>query len=163
MKFMRLPPRARDEYLTMLSGFPAYVERVFSGLPPARLCCNSQDGGFSPVEQVWHLADLEEEGFTTRINALLAGNAPHLPDFDGDRAARERNYKSLSFSDGLEKFRAARIQNTERFRAMDMESWNNPGHLAGVGKITLCDIPSFMHQHDQSHRQEIEAWLATAG
>ena len=48
------------------------------------------DGGFSLVEQAWHLADLEREGYGERIRRLLAEEDPALPDFDGARVAAER-------------------------------------------------------------------------
>lgn len=35
------------------------------------------------------MADLEREGFGARLQRLLGEVDPFLPDFDGDRAARE--------------------------------------------------------------------------
>jgi hypothetical protein len=29
----------------------------------------------------------------------------------------------------------------------------------GVGPISMCDMPSLMAEHDDSHRSEITAWL----
>jgi hypothetical protein len=29
----------------------------------------------------------------------------------------------------------------------------------GFGPVSLCDLPSMMAEHDDSHRREIEAWL----
>jgi len=33
------------------------------------------------------------------------------------------------------------------------------GVQEGVGPVALCDIPSMMDQHDESHRTEIESWV----
>jgi hypothetical protein len=32
------------------------------------------------------------------------------------------------------------------------------GTQEGVGKVSLCDMPGFMSQHDSAHRGEIESW-----
>jgi hypothetical protein len=37
-------------------------------------------------------------------------------------------------------------------------SWKKEGALEGVGKITLCDMPSFITQHDAARKTEIEVW-----
>ena len=53
-----------------------------------------------------------------RIRRLLTEVEPALPDFDGERVAQERNYKSLSLADGLEAFRRARAENLAALRAL---------------------------------------------
>ena len=164
MKYMQLNPGQRNTYLESLAGMPVFLENFLSGLSQESILLNGPGGEFSPVEQVWHLADLEDEGFYQRIQALLDGEAVSLPDFDGDRIARERNYKSLSVSAGLEKFRAARSRNIDIFRDLDTDDWLQAGYLEGVGPITLCDMPSILYQHDAAHRSEIEKWqLHTPG
>jgi hypothetical protein len=114
------------------------------------------------VEQVWHLADLEREGYGERIRRLLAESDPQLPDFDGAKVARDRNYRSLSLEQGLAAFAAARERNIAALRALDAPSWLRGGRQDGVGTVSLCDIPGFMFQHDAAHRIEIEAWKKSA-
>ena len=158
MKFMKLDRKDRDKFLGSLEEMPALLAATFSGLSSEHLRTNGSDGEFSPIEQVWHLADLEEEGFFARIQALLSGTAQNMLGFDGDKVAVERNYKSLSFQAGIEKFRNARLKNIKIFQTMDDEGWKKAGVLEGVGGVTLCDMPSFLYQHDQAHKKEIEAW-----
>jgi len=158
MKYLQLSTVDRSRLFFDLSQMPDFMEKSFSGLAMESLLKNGPDGEFSPVEQVWHLADLEEEGFFLRIMALLDGTAGNLSDFDGDRVAAERDYKTLSFPAGLEKFRQARDRNIRIFRVLDETKWSNKGHLEGVGDITLCDMPAFLYQHDSAHKTEIENW-----
>ena len=158
MKFMKLDQNERDTFLSSLEEMPALLAATFSGLSSDLLCKNGPAGEFSPIEQVWHLADLEEEGFSSRIQALLSGTAQNMLGFDGDKVAKERNYKSLSFQEGIEKFRKARFKNINIFQALDDQAWKNEGILEGVGEVTLCDMPSFLYQHDQAHKKEIEIW-----
>lgn len=161
MKFMKLDRKDRDIFLRNLEEMPALLAATFSGLTSELLCKNGPAGEFSPIEQVWHLADLEEEGFSARIQALLSGTAQNMLGFDGDEVAKERNYKSLSFQAGIEKFRKARLRNIKTFQTVDDASWKKEGILEGIGEVTLCDMPSFLYQHDQAHKKEIEAWKTT--
>ena len=158
MKFMKLDPEEREIYLSTLSDMPGYIEESFSGLSQENLCKSGSEGEFSPIEQIWHLADLEEEGFFLRINALLNGKAQKLSGFDGDKIAEERNYKSLSFTEGLEKFKRVRERNINIFQRLNESDWMKEGFMEDVGKISLCDMPSFLFQHDSAHKTEIENW-----
>jgi hypothetical protein len=117
------------------------------------------EGGFSLLEHVWHLADLEREGFGARIALLRAGGAPFLPDFDGDRAARERDYQARRAEDGLALFRRAREDNLAALAACTRAEWTHEGTQEGVGRVMLSDLPRLMREHDQSHRAEIAALL----
>jgi DinB family protein len=117
------------------------------------------DGGFSLVEQAWHLADLEAEGYAVRIARLLREDEPVLPDFDGARIASERDYRSQSLEEGLVAFAAARAANLALLRSLAPDAWTRSGTQDGVGPLTLRDIPRMMQEHDNSHRAEIAALL----
>jgi hypothetical protein len=45
----------------------------------------------------------------------------------------------------------------ERIRRLIAEGDNQEG----VGRVSLCDLPAMMAEHDASHRSEIEAWGST--
>ncbi len=158
MQYMKLGVAQREELLASLARMAEYLREVFSGLSPEQTRARAADGTFSPVEQVWHLADLEREGFGVRIRRLLSEREPHLPDFDGAKVAADRNYRSLSLEQGLAVFAAARQENISVLRALDSKAWVRSGTQAGIGKVSLCDMPSFMSQHDSAHRTEIEQW-----
>jgi hypothetical protein len=116
-------------------------------------------GTFSPVEQCWHLADLERAGFGVRIRRLLGEADPMLPDFDGAAVAEQRQYKRLSLGDGIEAFRSSRLENIAALRGVVTADWARAGRQEGVGRVSLCDIPAMMAEHDQGHCREIEAWV----
>ena len=90
MKYMRLNSIERKELLESLAGMPQYLEGCFAGLSQSEISSPGPGGSFSPVEQVWHLADLEREGFGIRIRRLISEPNPRLPDFEGGRLAVER-------------------------------------------------------------------------
>lgn len=156
MQYMKLNAIERQALLASLARMPEYLRRTFAGLSDVQWRKPGPRGTFAPVEQVWHLADLEREGFGVRIRRLLGEAAPHMPDFDGDRIARERNYRSLAPEQGLALFSAARAQNIAALHGLKGPAWLRSGTQEGVGAVSLCDMPAFMWQHDEAHRREIE-------
>jgi len=140
---------------------PTFLEEQFGSLAPEEAATPGPEGAFSPVDHCWHLADLESMGYGVRIERLRVEAEPHLPDFDGARIAREREYRKRSLAEGIEAFRRARLANLEKLRALEPGEWRRAGIQEGVGRIALCDVPSMMAEHDGSHRSEIRRWAET--
>ena len=142
---------------------PAALSRWAEDAGASRIRRRPGAGGFALVEHAWHLADLEREGYGERIRRLLAEERPHLPDFDGGRLARERDYLSRDIAEGMASFAAARAANLRAMRALRSSDWERAGTQEGVGRVTLADIPRLMAEHDASHRREIEELLEELG
>lgn len=160
MQYMSLSTVERDTLFAALEDMPQYLERELLALSDQLMRQQGPGGAFSPVEQVWHLADLEREGFGCRIERLLSECEPQLPDFDGAAVAAARSYQSRSLTEGLAAFRDARQANLASLRQVAADAWTRSGQQAGVGRVSLCDMPSFMSQHDAAHRAEIAQWKA---
>ena len=158
MQYMKLDDVKRAELFCSLAGMKKFLSETFESITVEEATAPSPDGSFSPVEQVWHLADLEREGFGLRIQRLQTETNPHLPDFDGDVIARARNYRSLSLLDGLKAFEEARDANIFTLQSLSAEAWFRSGTQEGVGGVSLCDMPVFIQQHDRAHIVEIMAW-----
>jgi ribosomal-protein-alanine N-acetyltransferase len=116
-------------------------------------------GGFSLVEHAWHLADLEREGFSVRIERLLREAQPFLPDFDGARVARERDYRARSLAEGVRAFQSARRANVATLLSLSAADLERAGEQEGVGRVRLGDLPRLMAGHDDAHRAEIAGLL----
>ena len=159
MKYMRLNQQQQRDFLAELADMPEYLASAFDHLSAEQKTERGADGSFSPIEHLWHLADLENMGFATRIRRLLDEVHPALPDFEGGRIAREGNYRERDWQTGLDAFRATRKANLERLRRLTPDQWQRHGTLEGVGDISLCDLPSLMAEHDDAHRAEIHDWL----
>jgi DinB superfamily len=110
---------------------------------------------FSALEQVCHLRDLEREGYAERIKKLLTENQPSLPDFDGARVARERDYNKQDFQSALQDFALARAENVRVMKSLSPDELKRSGVLDGVGAITLEKLLLLMSEHDQSHLKEL--------
>ena len=163
MLYLKLGEAQREDLMDSLAATPRFLHEAFDGLSQEASRLPGPKGTFSPVEQIWHLADLEREGFGLRIQRLQTESNPSLPDFDGARIAQERNYLSLSLPAGLAAFDTARRANIARLQSLTEEVWSRSGTQEGVGPVALCDIPVFMQQHDRAHITEIRAWQEHAG
>ena len=163
MKYMKLDDVQRQDLLESLAGMTSFLYEAFGSLSAEESSTPGPDGSFSPVEQVWHLADLEREGFGVRLERLQVENHPHLLDFEGDRIAKERNYRALSLRDGLLAFALARKANLHSLQSLPLEAWARSGSQEGVGPVSLCDMPVFILQHDHAHIAEIRAWKEAHG
>jgi len=149
-----------DEQLKELESFPRFLTAALDELGDPRARARPDEEHWSLAEQIWHLADLEREGWLVRIERLLAESAPALADFDGDALALERDYRAKDPYLGLQRFRAARSASLARLRSLNAEQWKRAGTQAGVGALTLADLPRMIGAHDAAHRGEIEALLA---
>jgi hypothetical protein len=158
MKYAMLAPGERDRILQDLLAMPEFLVEQFLTLPREVASRAEPDGAFSPVEHCWHLADLEHEGYRARIERLLVEEEPVLPDFDGERIAQERQYRTKSLRDAIVAFRSARQANLSAFSKLGETDWFRAGRQEGVGRVALCDLPAMMAEHDRIHREEIEAW-----
>jgi len=82
--------QAQKDFLMNLETMPEFLANAFGALDSADLKTNGVNGSFSPIEHVWHLVDLERDGFAERIRRLRTETRPMLADFDGDLVARVR-------------------------------------------------------------------------
>ena len=160
MQYLMLTPADREALLGRLEVMPRFLFEQLGGLDAAAAVVRGPQDAFSPVEQCWHLADLEREGFAVRIRRLQEEDSPWLPDFDGARIARERDYRRRSLAEGLAAFAHARAATLGALRAVPEAAWTRAGTQEGVGPVSLCDLPVMMAEHDASHRAEIAAWRA---
>jgi hypothetical protein len=147
--------RELETLFLTLESTPALLARAAAELPEDSVRHRSTAGGFSLVEHVWHLADLEREAYAVRIRRLLTEDEPQLSNFDGDRVARERLYQRRDLAEGLLAFALARTRNLQWLREVSVEEWERPGEQEGVGRVELSDVPRMMTEHDRIHGVEI--------
>jgi len=149
-----------EELLPSLEELPGLLQRVVDGLVEGDQRRRPAVGGWAVVEQAWHLADLEAEGYGVRIERLLVEEDPELPDFDGETAAKVRRYESLDAARGASRFRLARAANLARLRGVHGATWGRPGRQEGLGPVELGHLPRMMRDHDRSHAHQLADLLA---
>jgi hypothetical protein len=151
-----------DQVMEALRTMPGLFGAVASRFPGSAALASGPAEGLCFVEQVWHLADLEVEGYGLRIHRILNEDNPSLADFDGAQVARDRQYRSLSLAAGLARFAEARARNVAILADLTPSRWDRTGVQAGVGSVRLSDLPRMMAAHDASHREEIRELLGDA-
>ena len=152
--------RELESLLLTLESTPALLARAAEEIGQSRVRQEPAGGGFSLIEHVWHLADLEREGYGARIRRILCEEEPSLSDFEGERIARERVYKNRDLAEGLAAFAAARGRNVRKLRSIQNSDWKRRGLQDGIGSAALEDIPRMMASHDRAHTAEIAELLA---
>jgi len=148
-------PSELASVLSNLEGTPSTLRAAHANLPEEGAALRGTSGPFSFIEQIWHLADLECEGFGLRISRLLSETEPQLADFDGGRIASERHYQEKNLLEGLKRFETSRVQNLARLSEATAADWHRFGTQEGVGRVALFDLPRMMLEHDRSHIQEL--------
>jgi hypothetical protein len=146
----------RAAIVDRLSTMPGYLAEMATRLGDGAGLGNPDREGFSFVEHVWHLADLEEEGYAVRIRRIREEDGPRLADFDGGRLAVERQYRLRGIAEGLKAFARARAANVAVLREVSLDEWLRRATQEQVGPLTLGDIPRMMDDHDAGHRQELQ-------
>ncbi len=152
--------RELETLLLTLESTPLLMSRAAHGLSGPDTRRRPAAGGFSLTENIWHLADLEREGFAVRIRRTLSEDEPTLSNFDGDRFARERAYQSRDLSSGLQAFAESRRRNVEILRSLTPADWSRRAFQDEVGLISLADLPRKMAEHDRAHTSDVAALLA---
>jgi len=146
--------------LESLESAPKILGRIARDLSKEEACRRGKSGGSSFVENIWHMADLEREGYGERIQRLKAEQHPSLPDFEGERLAAERQYQNRNLAEGVALFDRARSDNLGTLRTLSEAEWKRAGSQAKVGEVTLQDLPRMMAEHDQSHARDIRQLLS---
>ena len=115
--------------------------------------------GWSIVQHVCHLRDLEIEGYGPRLVRLGCEDHPFMPDFVGDRLAAERDYDAQDVHAALASFRAARLLSVESARIALLKP-SARGTLESVGEIDVPQLLGFMREHDEGHLEALERLMA---
>jgi len=148
--------------LDFLAETPHVVRQLSQVFAADELKRKPSDNAFSIQENVCHLRDIEQEGYTVRIDKLLNESEPALPDINGAKLAQERDYNSQNFALGLEEFARLREKNVDVLRNLRPESLTRTGTLEGAGTITLKRLAAMMREHDEDHLAEMKSlreWL----
>jgi DNA-binding transcriptional ArsR family regulator/uncharacterized damage-inducible protein DinB len=151
--------RVRDEAaLTLarayLEGTAHAVREICSALPADAGYKRPVAGGFSMVEHLWHLADVETLGWTPRFERALAEKRPRLPGVDGDRLAAEKRYQEQPWRGAARRFVSQRRRTLRALARLDPALLDKPVVFAGRDS-SIGDMLAAMLSHDQEHRAEM--------
>ncbi len=145
-----------EGFVAYLAKTPATLQRLVEGLTDEDWRRRVPGAEFSVLENICHLLDIEREGYAVRIERLLKEDSPVLPDIDGGRLARERDYNNQNIETALEAFRREREGNISVLKNLSSDQLERRGTLEAVGPITVSELLRMMRAHDDAHRREIK-------
>jgi DinB superfamily len=149
--------------LESLAAFPPVLEAFFRSVPPHGRHWRplSWDGipseRLTAVEQVWHVRDVEIEGYRVRFARTLTETTPDLPDLPGELMAQERGYAKADPELALRDFADARATTIRTIRALTETDLRRPAIFEGR-TTTLAGLVHFLASHDCQHLAGLQ-WL----
>jgi hypothetical protein len=153
------PMDALGARIDMLAQMPAFLADVLSRCSDEALRHKPSVEGFSILEQICHLRDIEVDGYSARLDLILSQEKPLLPDIDGSRLAIERRYNEQDVGPAFMTFRAARELNLVRLRRLTEDELQRKALMDGVGEITLARLIAMWAAHDAGHWEELSKFV----
>ena len=139
----------------------ALVAQIRAAMPPRQGYARPAGGGFSLVQHLWHLADVEQHGWSQRFARLLDTLHPVLPAVDGDQLAVDGRYQQRPWRGAAARFIRLRLHSLAALRRCDAAALRRPVQFSGQ-RATGADMLAAMLAHDHEHRTEMAAlWPPT--
>jgi uncharacterized damage-inducible protein DinB len=142
--------------IAYLADSAALVAQLRQAMPAHAGYTQPAGGGFSLVQHLWHLADVEQFGWARRFARLLNEVAPVLPGVDGDALAIERRYQQRPWRAAARRFVAQRRCTLTALKRCDADVLGRPVHFSGQAS-TGAEMLAALLAHDHEHRTEMAA------
>ena len=146
-----------------LGAMPAKLKEIVAAIVEGAWRSKPSSGGFSLVEHVCHLRDIDGDGYRLRLERMLAEQRPTLPDLDGDALARERDYQSADMATALASFTATRLAIAARLAKLTPDDRRRTGLMAGTTEITVEGLVEIMTAHDSEHLDQLNDLVREVG
>jgi hypothetical protein len=147
------------ERIAQLRATPSLLgDRLGSFLKP--LWTRRPEGtGFSLVEHLCHLRDLDLIA-GERIRLVVTRQLPQLSSVDGTALATQRGYQSQDARGALSAFRVFRDDLCNELQSLSKKQRLRCGVRDGVRRMSVDDLVTEMHDHDQTHLLELDELAA---
>lgn len=144
------PGRLRAHYRAIPEGYGHWAPPSWDGIPSEH---------FTAVEQVWHVLDIEVEGYQARFRRTLREEAPLLPSIDSEAVAVARRYGERDAGQAFAGLSKARAETVALLAGLGEAELARPATFEGYGTTTLRGLVHFLCSHDQQHLAGLQ-WLA---
>ncbi len=150
--------------LDALAAFPAQLAAYYAEMPPAFVNWAPADWTgipsehFTAIEQLWHVHDVEIDGYHQRFHRILAEDHPFLPDLGSEALAKARDYAAREAAPALAGFRAARERTVALLASLDVAQLARTALFEDYGPVTTRGLAHYLCSHDQQHLAGLQ-WL----
>jgi len=143
------PAQLEAYYAEVPAAFANWVPADWTGIPSER---------FTAIEQLWHVHDVEIDGYHQRFRRILGEDHPFLPDLGSEALARSRNYAAKDAAPALAGFREARAKTIAMLSSLDAAQLARTGLFEDYGPVTTRSLAHYLCSHDQQHLAGLQ-WL----
>jgi hypothetical protein len=144
-----------ENAIAELASTPERVEKLVQGLSESQLAWKPRPELFSVRESVFHLRDIEIEGYAKRLRSVLHEECPLLQDIDGGCLARERNYNAQPTAPAIADFRRSRTSSIELLKTCSQGDLARKAEMQDIGVIDLRRLLELWMKHDRGHLADI--------
>jgi DinB superfamily len=147
--------------IVKLTDTSSTLRALLDGMDVMKMRVKPNPALFSPLEDAWHLRDIERGGYLVRIRRILTEDVPVLDDLDGDRLAIERRYNERELAPAIDDFACARAESLTLLKDLPADAWARRAQFANhtINQRALIDM---MVEHDHGHLSSIRAIYVTA-
>jgi hypothetical protein len=143
------PQQLEEHYAAFPTEFKNWAPPSWDGIPSEPL---------TAIEQVFHVRDIEIDGYHVRFRRTLAEDHPTLASIDTEALARERAYAKSDSAVALAAFREARLRTLALIDGLAPAQFNRTAVFEGYGSLTLLSLVHYLCSHDQQHLAGLQ-WL----
>lgn len=147
------------ERITQLRATPILLDARLDGFRTPLWTRRPEGTGFSLVEHLCHLRDLDVVA-GERIRLVLTLRLPPLSSVDGTALAIQRVYQSQDAKAALSTFRVFRGDLCNELQLLSKKQRLRCGVRDGVRRMSVEDLVTEMHDHDQTHLLELDELTA---
>jgi transcriptional regulator with XRE-family HTH domain len=140
--------------IATLGAMPSKVKDIVALIPRDAWRRKPAKGGFSLLEHICHLRDIDGDGYRLRVDRMLTETRPDLADLDGDALAKERDYQSQDLAEAMTAFVATRWGIAARLAKLTPEERQRTGLMAGR-EITIEGLVGAVLAHDSEHLDQL--------
>ncbi len=137
-----------------LQRFADILPAVVNGISVEDARWRPEDGAWSILEIVTHMADEEVEDFPARLKRTLADPNQKWSPIDPERWAVERCYNDGDLSEQVQRFVSLRGESINWLRGLSDPKWSNT-YVHPKGEISAGDLLASWAAHDALHLRQI--------
>ncbi len=141
--------------IATLDRFPRVLEALVRPLADADVRWKPEDGAWSILEVLAHLADEEVEDFRARVQRTLDNPSAAWDPIDPEGVAVARTYNTLDPAHTLDRFVRERAASITWLRALECPDWSRAFAHSKFGPMHAGMLLTSWAAHDLLHLRQI--------
>lgn len=143
-----------EELMEIMENTPVVLRYIMTDLDEDSIRNRPVDGGWSPIEVVGHLVDVERRSID-RIDDIQREDNPVVQGVDESEMVAAAEYQEQQLANVLASFESLRKERLVKLAALDDAVWQRECTFAGFGPATLEEHTGHLCNHDVNHITQI--------